>query len=277
MPYRARRSRRPDKLGNDARPGEPQAPDKMDNQQVLGFGINEYGQPENRLKAMACHERPQARLESFGVSALSDTELLAIVLGNGTRGNDVVSLASQLIGEAGSLAKLASWRERDFEQLQGIGRVKAAQLVAMMEVGRRTMAHNTEEAPILNRADIVARYLHPMAASLEVEKFWTVLLNRKNRLLKLVEITSGTATSALAHPREVFRAAIRESACALVCVHNHPSGDPAPSSADIQITHLLREAAKTVEITLVDHVIVGRPGADPSGRGYYSFRESGLM
>jgi DNA repair protein RadC len=92
-----------------------------------------------------------------------------------------------------------------------------------------------------------------------------------------VEVTSGTATSALAHPREVFRAAIRESASALVCAHNHPSGDPSPSGADIQITHLLREAAKTVEITLLDHVILGRIGADPLARGFYSFREAGLI
>ena len=92
-----------------------------------------------------------------------------------------------------------------------------------------------------------------------------------------MEVTSGTATAALAHPREVFRAAIRESACALVCCHGHPSGDPAPSAADVQITHLLREAARTVEISLVDYVILGRLGADPLGVGYYSFRQAGLM
>jgi len=102
-------------------------------------------------------------------------------------------------------------------------------------------------------------------------------LNRKNRLLKQVEITSGTATSALAHPREVFRAAIRESATAVVCVHNHPSGDPAPSAPDIHVTRQLREAAKAVDIELVDHVIVGRMAADPLGRGYFSFRETGML
>jgi DNA repair protein RadC len=102
-------------------------------------------------------------------------------------------------------------------------------------------------------------------------------LNRKNRLIKQVEITSGTATSSLAHPREVFRAAIRHGATAVVCVHNHPSGDPAPSAADVQVTRQLREAAKAVDIDLLDHVIVGRPAADPQGRGYYSFREAGVL
>jgi DNA repair protein RadC len=102
-------------------------------------------------------------------------------------------------------------------------------------------------------------------------------LNRKNRLIKQVEITSGTATSSLAHPREVFRAAIRHGATAVVCVHNHPSGDPAPSAADVQVTRQLREAARAVDIELLDHVIVGRAAADPRGLGYHSFRESGVL
>ena len=233
--------------------------------------------PANRLRATAISDRPQERLEKCGAGALSDTELLALLLRSGTRGHDVLTLASTLIHEAGSLAGLITWREADFRRLKGIGRVKAVQLVAVMEVARRVLGPPTAEAPLLTRADLIAAYLAPMTSGLEVEKFWVLCLNRKNRLLKHVEVTSGTATAALAHPREVFRAAIRESASALVCAHNHPSGDPAPSSADVQITHLLREAAKTVEITLLDHVILGRAGADPLGRGYYSFRESGLI
>jgi DNA repair protein RadC len=110
-----------------------------------------------------------------------------------------------------------------------------------------------------------------------VEKFWVLCLNRKNRLIKCLEITSGTATAALAHPREVFRAGIKHGATAMICAHNHPSGDPAPSRADIQITRQLRDAARTVDIDLLDHVIVGRAEADPAGRGYYSFREAGLI
>jgi DNA repair protein RadC len=231
----------------------------------------------NRLRSMAVGERPQERLERFGANALSDTELLAMLLRSGTRGQDVLTLAARLVSEAGSLAGLIAWREADFCRLRGIGPVKAMQLVAVMEVARRVIGAQGGEAPLLNRADLVAAHLEPIAAGLDVEKFWVLCLNRKNRLKKCVEVTSGTATAALAHPREVFRAAIRESASALVCSHNHPSGDPAPSTADIQMTRLLREAARTVEITLLDHVILGRPGADPLGRGYYSFREAGQM
>ncbi|HEY1765167.1 MAG TPA: JAB domain-containing protein, partial [Opitutaceae bacterium] len=133
------------------------------------------------------------------------------------------------------------------------------------------------EFPVLNRADAVAAHLEPLVSGLEVEKFWAFCLDRRNRLRKRVEVSSGIATAALAHPREVFRAAIREAASAVICAHNHPSGDPSPSAADIQLTRQLREAAAAVDIPLLDHVIIGRRGADPLGRGYYSFREAGLL
>jgi DNA repair protein RadC len=189
----------------------------------------------------------------------------------------VLTLASRLVTEAGSLAGLITWSAADFQKLKGIGRVKALQLVTVMEVARRVIGQQAGDAPLLNRADLIAAYFQPIVAGLDVEKFWVVCLNRKNRLLKRVEVTSGTATAALAHPREVFRAAIRESAAAVVCVHNHPSGDPAPSAADVQVTRQLREAAKAVDIALLDHVIVGRVAADPLGRGFYSFREGGML
>ena len=236
----------------------------------------EYPAP-NRLRATAVGERPQERLEKFGAGSLSDTELLAMLLRSGTRGHDVLTLASQLIAEAGSLAGLIAWQAADFQRLKGIGRVKALQLMTVMEVARRVVGQQAGDAPLLNRADLVAAYFQPLTAGLEVEKFWVLCLNRKNRLVKRVEITSGTATAALAHPREVFRAAIRESAAAVVCVHNHPSGDPAPSAPDLHVTRQLRDAAKAVEIELLDHVIIGRIGADPLRRGFYSFREAGLL
>lgn len=109
------------------------------------------------------------------------------------------------------------------------------------------------------------------------EAFWVILLNRKNHPLGRVRVSLGTLTAALAHPRGVFRAAILASASAVIAAHNHPSGDPAPSSADIQLTRQLREAAKVIDIPLIDHVIVGEPKADPLGSGVYSFREAGFL
>ena len=231
----------------------------------------------NRLRDTAVGERPQERLEKFGASALSDTELLAMLLRNGTRGQDVLTLAGRLVAEAGSLAGLIAWKDDDFEKLKGIGRVKALQLVTVMEIARRVAGQQAGSEPLLNRAELVAGYLQPFATGLEVEKFWVLCLNRKNRLMKRVEVTSGTATAALAHPREVFRAAVRQSASSIICAHNHPSGDPAPSAPDLHVTRQLREAAKAVDIELLDHVIIGRAGTDPTGKGYFSFREAGLL
>ncbi|HEY1849110.1 MAG TPA: DNA repair protein RadC [Opitutaceae bacterium] len=237
----------------------------------------EVAPQENRIRIMPLGERPQERLERLGAAALSDTELLAMLVRSGTRGQDVLTLSARLLAEAGSLPALLGWHEADFKSLRGIGRIKALQLVAAMELARRANGICAGEAPVLNRADLIGSYLEPVARGLDVEKFWVLCLNRRNRLRKRVEVTSGTATAALAHPREVFRCAVRESASAIICAHNHPSGDPSPSAADIQLTRQLREAAAAVDIPLLDHVIIGRRGADPLGRGYYSFREAGLL
>jgi DNA repair protein RadC len=230
-----------------------------------------------RLKDLAVGERPQERLVKLGPGALSDSELLAMLLRSGGKGHNVLTMAQQLISEAGTLAALVSWVESDFRRIKGIGRVKALQLVTVMEIARRVLSDSGEASAVFNRPDLVFRHFQPQIAGLAVEKFWVLCLNRKNRLLRQAEITSGTATSSLAHPREVFREAIRQGATALVCVHNHPSGDPAPSAADVQVTRQLREAAKAVDISLLDHVVVGRESADPLGLGYYSFREAGLL
>ena len=138
----------------------------------------------------------------------------------------------------------------------------------LFEVGSQT----------LSRPELVHDYMkdtlevHPMH-----EVFYVILLNRKNRPLGRVAITSGTATATLAHPREVYRPAILSGATAIICVHNHPSGDPAPSSADLQLTRQLREASKAVDVELLDHVIIGRAECDPLGLGYYSFKSTGLL
>ena len=239
--------------------------------------MNSPDYPSLRVKDLAVNDRPQERLEQLGAGALSDTELLAMLLRSGVRGVNVLAVAQHLIADAGSLAALVKWTDTDFRRRKGIGRVKALQLITVMEIARRVLASETAHEPVLNRPDLVLAHFQSIVAGLAVEKFWVLCLNRKNRLIKLVEITSGTATSSLAHPREVYRAAIRQGATAVVCVHNHPSGDPAPSAADVQVTRQLRDAAKAVDIELLDHVIIGRAAADPLHRGYYSFRESGVL
>ncbi|MDO8542039.1 MAG: JAB domain-containing protein [Opitutaceae bacterium] len=162
---------------------------------------------------MAVSEQPPQRLENFGVNAVSDTELLAMILqGNGIRADQALGLASRLIGEAGSLAGLISWSAADYRRMKGIGRIKGLQLGAIAEIARRMMTAQRPTPPMLNRADLIAAHFATTVAGLQVEKFWVLRLNRKQRLLKQVEVTSGTATAALAHPREVYRAAINRAA-----------------------------------------------------------------
>jgi DNA repair protein RadC len=137
-----------------------------------------------------------------------------------------------------------------------------------------------QEGPqeVLNRAEKIVEYMQGAFDDAPVvEMFYVVCLTRKNRPLGRHRVTVGTATAALAHPREVFRTAILASAAAIVCVHNHPSGDPAPSKADVDVTRLLRDASKTVEIDLLDHVVIGNVQDDPLGKGFFSFREAGLL
>ncbi|WP_221028897.1 RadC family protein [Actomonas aquatica] len=233
--------------------------------------------PYSRLRDMAVTERPQERLQRSGPTALSDSELLAMLLRSGTQGHDVLAVADKLLATAGSLSDLLSWTQNDFLRLRGIGKVKALQLVTVMELARRVLAASGSTTPQLTTPAEIANYCRPHTLGLAVEKFWVLCLNRKNRLLRKIEVTSGTATATLVHPREVFRAAIKEAASAVVCVHNHPSGDPAPSAADVRITRQLREAANIVEIDLLDHVVVGTPAADPIGLGFYSFRDAGVL
>ena len=211
-----------------------------------------------------------------GPSALSDAELLAVILRSGTRRMDVLSLSHEILRGIGSLRGLLRMTPDDLRNYPGIGQVKALQLQATIEVARRILSSG-EAAPLMDSPEKVYNWLKPTADGEAVEKFWVLSLNRKNRLLRCEAVTSGTATASLVHPREVFREAIRNSASALVCAHNHPSGDPSPSQADIRATRQLREAAKVLQLDLLDHVIIGQTEHDPSGTGYYSFAEAGLL
>jgi DNA repair protein RadC len=234
--------------------------------------------PTPRIKDLALGERPQERQERCGPDALTDAEQLAMILRSGRAGRNAKGVAEDLLAAAGgTLAGLLPWSAADFRRVKGVGRVKAQQLVSVIEISRRMLAQRAAAPPVVERPAQVLRHLEPELLDLTVEKFWVLSLNRKNRLLQCRAVSSGTATGSLVHPREVFRTAISAGACALIAAHNHPSGDPAPSAADLQVTRQLREAARAVDIELLDHVILGRVAADPAGHGYFSFREAGLL
>lgn len=232
------------------------------------------------LRDLAVSERPQERQERLGPRALADRELLAMLLRSGSAGRNVLQVADELLAKAGGqLAGMLGWTAADFRQVKGVGRVKAQQLVSVLEVAHRILRTERKLPEILDRPEAVYTFMRAQSeiASLAVEKCWAVCLNRRNRLIDCREISSGSATQALLHPREFFREAIRLGAVALIAVHNHPSGDPAPSEADLRITRQLRDTGRTIGIELHDHVIVGRPDADPTGRGWFSFRDAGIL
>jgi DNA repair protein RadC len=146
-----------------------------------------------------------------------------------------------------------------------------------MELARRIRERAHDPGEKLDAPAKVWARLEPAAAGLAVEKCWVLCLNRRNRLLALHEVSSGTATSSLLHPREVFRQALKHAASAAIVAHNHPSGDPTPSPADRAVTRQLADAGRVVGVELLDHVVIGRPEADPAGKGWFSFGEAGLI
>ncbi len=206
-----------------------------------------------------------------------DAELFALLIGTGTKGAPVQQVSQALLNEAGSLATLATWETTDFARVHGLGPAKAAELAAVMELARRIRERAHDPGERLDAPAKVWARMEPLAAGLMVEKCWVLCLNRRNRVLALHEISSGTATSALLHPREVLRQALRHGAPAAIVAHNHPSGDPSPSAADRTVTRQLVEAGRIVGVEVLDHVILGRPEADPAAKGWFSFGEAGLI
>lgn len=229
------------------------------------------------LKNLPPDERPQERLERLGASSLADRELLAMIIRSGTAKKDVLSLADEMLKKAGSLPGLLRWEISDFLQVTGIGKVKALQLSAQFEIAKRMIRGERSQQIILDEPKKVWEFLYPEVRSDSVEKVWVLCLDRKNKLIQALPVTSGTATSSLIHPREVFRPAIRLGATAIILSHNHPSGDPTPSSADLQVTRKIFNASTSLDIEMHDHVIIGEPENCPDNIGYYSFSDSGLL
>ena len=229
------------------------------------------------LDSLPEEERPQERLEREGPRLLKDHELVALLLRSGSQGNDVLTVAGNLIHKAGGIAGLLRWNADDFCTIKGIGRVKALQLVTVCELARRLQDDGLGPNVDFSHPSNVFTYYRKMALGLEVEKFWVALLNRRNRLLKSIEVSSGIANASVVHAREVFREAIRAGSSRIICVHNHPSGDPSPSEADREVTRQLHKAGELLGIELNDHVVIGEKARDPKGLGFYSFHVAGAL
>jgi DNA repair protein RadC len=209
------------------------------------------------IKELPVDERPRERLVQFGANALSSAELLAILLRTGTPEMTAVQLAQHLLTSMGSLRAIASAKPSELAQVKGIGLAKAAQLLAAVELGRRIALEAMGEQPAITRPEDVYALLHHQLRDEKQEHVILLLLNTKNRVIQQSTLTKGTLDASLLHPREVFREAIRHSASSIILAHNHPSGDPTPSSEDIQMTNRLHQAGQLLGIDLLDHVILG--------------------
>lgn len=214
-------------------------------------------------------ERPRERLLDLGAAALSPTELLAVVLRTGTEGQSALDQARAVMEFCGdSFRHLGRVGLGELCKIRGIGPAKAAQVLAILEIARRFGEEEFKPgAPFRGSYDVYAHFRERLAAEMH-EQFYAVLLDNKNRKLKDLRISEGSLTSSIVHPREVYMPVIRESAAAVVFVHNHPSGDPTPSKEDLELTRRLREVGDLIGVRVLDHVVIGR------GR-YVSFVDDG--
>jgi DNA repair protein RadC len=227
-----------------------------------------------KIREMPQDDRPREKLMKRGAEALTNAELIAILLRTGLRGANAVQVASKLLQRFGSLGDLSRCTAEEISQTPGIGPVKALELVATFKLGQRLAAETISRQKI-DTPELVNALLSEEMRALHKESLRVLLLDTRYQLLRMEEVSRGSVNESIAHPREVFRPAIISSAYAVIVVHNHPSGDPSPSQADHSLTRRLAEAAELLQIKLLDHIIIGAPA---EGRApYFSFREAGVL
>jgi DNA repair protein RadC len=209
------------------------------------------------MKAVAPHDRPREKLQRLGAASLGDNELLAIVLGHGRSRASALDMANAVLGATDGAHGLVRTRYDDLCAIPGIGQARAAQILAAVELGRRTLTRPLRERVQIVNARSAAEFLLPQYGSRSVEQFGIVLLDTKHRVIRTLVLSVGTVDASIVHPREVFGAAAAAGAAALVLFHNHPSGDPRPSPDDVELTRRLAAAGVLMGIDVIDHVILG--------------------
>ncbi|MEO0009504.1 MAG: DNA repair protein RadC [candidate division WOR-3 bacterium] len=223
------------------------------------------------MRDVPAAERPRERLVRYGADKLSGEELLAVLISRGTSGVPVREIAHELLVRFGSVAGIAEASIEELKRVPGIGLAKACQLKAAFELARRYLESQVPEQRLeLTSPEVVVKLLLPRLIEKKKECFFTVLLDARNRHIRTEQVSVGSLDTTLAHPREVFDAAVHDHAPAVILVHNHPSGDPTPSDEDIRLTKRLVEAGKLLGIRVQDHIII-------AGSSYYSFRSRGLL
>ncbi len=222
------------------------------------------------VKHLAPEDRPREKLERVGADGLGDNELGAVVLGTGRRRRSDLEVANELLAAVGGLHGLTRVTRDGLRGIAGVGPVQASRLLAAVELGRRTLLQPAVRRLQLLAPRDAAAYLLPRHSARAVEQFGLVLLDARYRVIRTAVISTGAADMTTVHPREVFREAAAAAASALVLFHNHPSGDPAPSTEDLRLTARLVQAGEVMGIEVVDHIIL-------ADNRYYSFREAGVL
>jgi len=231
--------------------------------------MNASVKPVYRITDLAADERPRERLGKLGPQALSNAELLAILLRVGVTGENAVQVGQRLLQTFGGLAGLHRATFDEVRAQHGIGDAKAAQIKAAIELGRRLTLESPEERPAINSPAEAAALVQYEMSGLEQEHLRVILLDTRNRVLDIVEIYRGSVNSSQIHIGEVFKPAIRRNATAIIVIHNHPSGDPTPSPDDVAVTRAILQAGKLLDIDVLDHMVIGQ------GR-WVSLKERGL-
>ena len=223
------------------------------------------------INQWAEEDRPREKMANLGAEALSDAELLAILIGKGSPKEDAVTLMKRLLADcSNNLNTLGKMSIQELCNYNGIGEAKAISILAACELGKRRQAGSPEERPDLGTATRIYNHMHPKMQDLGVEEFWVLLMNQHHRLIKKVRISRGGITEVSVDIRIIIREAVLANATMLVVCHNHPSGSLRPSSMDNDLTHGLKEACRLMRIHLMDHVII-------TDGAYYSYHEEGII
>jgi DNA repair protein RadC len=227
-----------------------------------------------KIREMPPGERPREKLAAHGASALTDPELLAILLRTGVAGTNVIEVARNLLAKYGSLSGLSRCTVEELSRERGVKLAKAVQLVAAFGLGQR-LARETLTKQKLDSPEVIHALVGAEMRMLRKESLRVVLLDTRYHLIRTEEVSLGSINESIAHPRDVFRPAVISSAYAVIVVHNHPSGDASPSQTDHSLTRRLAEAAELLQIKLLDHIIIGAP--TEGNPGYFSFKEAGVL
>ena len=224
-----------------------------------------------RIKDWAVEDRPREKLLSKGLKSLTDTELLAILIGSGQKNESAVEIAKKVLNLAqNNLNELGKLSIKDFKTVKGIGEAKAITLIAALELGRRRKSSESREKYKIGSSNDAFLYMQPFLEDLSYEEFWVIYMNRSNRVIDQLKISQGGISGTVIDVRIILKHGIEKLASTLIICHNHPSGNLQPSKSDIQITTKLKEAAKFHDIDVLDHLII-------SDSLYYSFADEGIM